>query len=197
MKQFEFAGKTYDYRRDDLQCQLGERCVEVPIILDLLSAYKGRNILEVGNVLRKYEHSLNHTVIDRHEQGDCLNIDVIEYVPEEKPDLIVSVSTIEHIGYDMGEEDNPDKLIQFFEWVEKTLPIGGELLFTFPIGYNPFLDFIVKDKEKIGKMFLTRKQAIRRVSDDNRWEQSLIDWDAKYDYPFEYGNLVFIGVLSK
>jgi len=142
MKQFEFACKPYEYRRDDLQCQLGERCIEVPIILDLLKEYKGRNIIEVGNVLRKYDESLSHLVIDRHEQGDCLNVDVVTYEPPEKPDLIVSVSTIEHIGFDMGEEENPDKLIQFFEWVNKVLPVGGELIFTIPIGYNKFLDSI-------------------------------------------------------
>lgn len=197
MKQFEFGSKKYEYRRDDLQCQLGERCVEVPIALDILRQFKGRNIIEVGNVLRKYDSSLDHLVIDRHEKGDCLNVDVVTYEPEQKPDLIISISTVEHIGYDMGEEDNPDKLIQFFEWANRVLPVGGEFIFTFPIGYNPFLDAIVKDKDKLGTMYFTRKQAMRRVSDDNLWEQSIVDWNAKYGFPFEYGNLVFIGGMTK
>ena len=197
MKQFKFAGKTYEYRRDDLQCQLGERCVEVPIVLDMLSKYKGRNILEVGNVLRKYDSSLEHIVIDKHEKGDCLNIDVIDYQPPELPDVILSVSTIEHIGYDMGEELNPDKLIQFFEWANKVLPVGGEFIFTIPIGYNTYLDSILKAKDTIGKLYFSRKQALRRVTQDNQWEQTVLDWSAKYGSPFEYGNMVFIGVMTK
>ena len=197
MKQFNALGRKYTYRRDDLQCQLGERGMEVPIVLDWMVPFKGTNILEVGNVLRKYDQSFDQVVIDAHEKGDCINIDVLEYEPKEKPDLIVSVSTIEHIGYDMGEVMNPDKTIQFFEWVNKTLPKGGEFIFTVPVGYNQFLDFILRTKEKFGDLVYQRKLFMRRTTADNQWEESEPDWNARYGEPFEYGNLVMLGAMIK
>ena len=193
MKQFRYDGKIYEYRRDDLQCQLGERCVEVPIAIDILSKFKYGNILEVGNVLHKYIDS-NLTTIDKHEEAEnCINADVLNFIPDEKPDLIISISTIEHIGFDMGEVVEPGKTQKFFEWVMETLPVGGELFFTFPIGYNKTLDEFIQDN--IWK--LHSFGAMKRINQDNEWIECDIDWKAKYGEPYEYGNMIFIGRILK
>jgi hypothetical protein len=193
MKQFRYNGKSYEYRRDDLQCQLGERCIEVPIAIDILSQFKYGNIIEVGNVLQKYINS-HLTVIDKYDTNDgCINLDVLEYIPQEKPDLIISISTIEHIGFDMGESNDPSKIPKFFEWVGKVLPIGGELFFTFPIGYNPTLDAFVQDNIWNMHSF----GAMKRISQTNEWQECDLDWSSKYGEPYEYGNMVFIGRILK
>ena len=90
-----------------------ERAVEIPIILDKIQFYhyQGGRILEVGNVLSNYVH-FQHDIIDKYDKSEgVINQDVVDFQPAEnendKYDLIVSISTIEHVGWDETPRDVP------------------------------------------------------------------------------------------
>ena len=59
-----------------------------------------KNIFEVGSVLSHY-FPINHDVLDKYEKGHgVINQDVVDFKPHNKYDLIVSISTLEHVGFD-------------------------------------------------------------------------------------------------
>ncbi|MBT3614639.1 MAG: hypothetical protein HN524_01475, partial [Verrucomicrobia bacterium] len=77
-----------------------ERAVEVPIAQEFIERFAGKRVLEVGNVTPHYLDTA-HTVLDKYERGPgIINEDIAGYSPPERFDLILSVSTFEHIGYD-------------------------------------------------------------------------------------------------
>ena len=79
-----------------------ERAIEVPIILELLKEYKGKNVLEVGNVMHLYcKRSSKTHVLDKYESGkDVINKDIINFKPSKKYNAVISISTLEHVGWD-------------------------------------------------------------------------------------------------
>ncbi len=98
---FALDGEVYPYlyhRRHPTW--LNERTVEVPIARRMVERHRGTRILEVGNVLGLYGPR-EHLVVDKYERAPgVLNVDALDFRDERGYDLIVSVSTIEHIGWD-------------------------------------------------------------------------------------------------
>ena len=91
---------------------LNERAVEVPIIFHVIARWPGRRMLELGNVLSHYG-SVAHDVLDKYEVGEhVINQDVVEYQPSARYDMIVSISTLEHVGWDEQPRD-PQKSYNF------------------------------------------------------------------------------------
>ena len=122
----------------------GERCVEVPIALHYLEQAAGMNVLEVGNVLSHYRE-VTHDVLDKFEKGrSVINEDILTYSPQKKYDLILSISTFEHIGFD-DEADEPSgkKIIAAIGACRRLLSPSGRLIITVPLGYNPELDALI------------------------------------------------------
>ena len=77
-----------------------ERCVEIPVVRSMLSAANNEDILEVGNVLKHY-YWFPHDVLDKYEKAPgVINQDVVEFAPRKKYSTIVSISTLEHVGFD-------------------------------------------------------------------------------------------------
>jgi hypothetical protein len=74
--------------------------IEVPIIYEMVKeaeAY-GQKVLEVGNVLSHYFH-VNHDIVYKYEKAKgVINEDVINFRLPKKYDLIISISTLEHMG---------------------------------------------------------------------------------------------------
>ena len=63
---------------------------------------------------------------------------------------IVSISTIEHVGWDETPRD-PNKIPRALEnLTTRCLAPGGEIVVTLPIGYNTYLDKLLKELEKKG-----------------------------------------------
>jgi len=141
---FRFGGVTHRYF-----CHLynatwrNERAVEIPIVCAYVTEFKGRRgskMLEVGNVLGHYLKGY-HPVIDKYESGECIiNNDIADYAPVKKYDLIVSISTLEHVGWDEAA-GSPSKLLEAIDNLKRNvLTSDGKLLATMPLGYNPYLD---------------------------------------------------------
>ena len=113
---------------------LNERCIEIPLALDFLRP--GMRVLEVGRVLDHYR-PFPHDCVDKFEPG-AVNVDVVDYKPSENYDLILSISTLEHVGWD--EDRNREKIHVAIRHLRSLLKPGGVLVATLPTGYNQNLD---------------------------------------------------------
>ena len=143
---FVLDGREYDYLWHPLEATWrSERAVEIPIGLAALARTDPRSTLEVGNVLRKYAGAhAAHEVIDRYEQAPGVtNADALTFAGGPY-DLIVSISTLEHVGYDELPRDAA-KAIAAVENLRRLLSPRGEMLATIPVGYNRDLDDALRD----------------------------------------------------
>lgn len=117
-KTFRFDGREYEYPFHPYnRTWKNERSVEIPIVRAILLRHHGARILEVGNVLAHY-FPIQHDVIDKYEVlPGVINQDILAFVPAEKYDLILSISRLEHIGWDEQPKD-PPKLLQAIQHVQ-------------------------------------------------------------------------------
>lgn len=102
-----------------------------------MKKYKGRKILEVGNVLSHY-FPVNHDIVDKYEKADgVINQDVIDFYPSKRYDLIISISTLEHVGWDENLRDHkilrdPMKVLHAIENLKRLLAPEGKWLSPYP-----------------------------------------------------------------
>jgi len=147
-------------------------------------------VLEVGNVTPHYLDTA-HTVLDKYERGPgIINEDIADYSPTERFDLILSVSTFEHIGYDdEANGESGEKISQAITICRGLLTAGGQLVLTLPLGYNPALDRMIAD----GKLGCDRAIFLKRTG---RLAWQTVDAGAalacEYGRPFPYANAVMI-----
>lgn len=122
------------------------RRYEIPIFLHLFNEYSGKRILEVGNVINHYRTVYEHTVLDKYEQSlGVINEDIIDYKPRNKFDVVLSCSTLEHVGYDEPVKDRLGFKKAVDNIMDNVLKPGGVLICSVPLGYNPGLDRILAD----------------------------------------------------
>lgn len=157
---------------------MNERAVEVALAAEVLRAHGGQSVLEVGNVTRHYLPG-DHPVVDKYERAEGVsNTDVVDLDSPDTYDLILTVSTLEHVGLDEDVLD-PEKPVRAIEALKRALKPGGLLWMTIPVGYNPDLDRALRS----GRSGFTRTQALRRHPRRNLWRQVPPDevWSAEYD----------------
>ena len=174
---------------------VGERMVELPIAARLLDQHKANLVLEVGNVLSHYFRR-NHIVVDKYEIGPgVINIDILDFNPLERFDLILSISTFEHIGFD---DDTPSssgqKIIAAISHCRSLLSDTGRLVITFPTGYNTELDALVSQKA----LGATRMSFLNRVG-PRQWKECDLQTalTSLYRSRFPYGNALVVAEFSK
>lgn len=138
--EFALGGESYALlRRRHGLTWVTERAVEVPVAGRLLERHSGERILEVGNVLSHYM-PVGHEVVDKYERAPGVrNVDVLDLPPEPDHDLIVTVSTLEHVGRDERPRE-PERAVRALDHLRGLLRPGGTLFATVPVGYNPELD---------------------------------------------------------
>jgi hypothetical protein len=161
-KTFQFRGKSYNYFFDLRgQTWRTERSVEIPIVWKIVNEnqIKNKKILEVGNVLyQRFPISLD--VVDKYEvMKGVINEDIVEFNPTKKYDLIASISTMEHVGWDEKPRD-PPKILRGLQKLKTLLSPSGQLIVTMPLGYNQYLDDLIKDDYQ----FLDNQYYMKRVS---------------------------------
>jgi hypothetical protein len=148
-KTFQFQGQVFAcfYHRYNMTWA-GERAIEIPIARWYLEQCAGRNILEVGNVLSHY-FPIAHEVLDKFEAGaGIINEDIIAFRPAKQYDLILSLSTFEHIGFDDEAEDSSARKIRAaIVACRSFLKPDGKFVLTVPLGYNPDLDRMIRGSE--------------------------------------------------
>lgn len=156
-----------------------ERAVEVPVIAALVERRAGARILEVGNVLSHYGRT-DHAVVDKYERAPgVLNRDVMELDGLGPLDLIVAVSTLEHVGWD-EEPREPGRAAEAVRRLIALLASGGELVITVPVGYNADFDRALRT----GELRPDRAAALRREPGTTRWREvpTAEAWSAPYDF---------------
>ena len=101
---FDFGGASYRYFWPlDMTARRSERAVELPIVWDRVARANAASTLEIGNVMSNF-FRVRHLVVDKYERvPGVVNEDVVDFSPARSFDLIVSVSTLEHVGWDYGE----------------------------------------------------------------------------------------------
>jgi SAM-dependent methyltransferase len=143
-RSFTFRGRTmrYFYHRYNLTWS-NERSVEIPIVLHEIERLEPTRMLEIGNVLAHYGRS-GHDVIDKYEVAPGVrNEDVVDFASQVSYDLIVCVSTLEHVGWDEPTRD-AGKIPRAIAHLAKCLAPGGRILVTLPLGYNHDLDRLLE-----------------------------------------------------
>lgn len=165
---FTFRGNEYRYFRH-VYNSAGQnmRAVEVPIVWEFVRGREWENILEIGNVLSHYR-SVGWPVLDaREKRPGVINADIMAWQPEQPFDRIISISTLEHVGYGRyAHITEPgttpaDALQRIRGWL---VPCGKALL-TVPIGYNQMLD----EQLMSGTLPFDDVYFMRRISDRNEW----------------------------
>lgn len=190
---FTFQGDNFSYFYHIYNTTwVNERTVEVPVIWNIVKNNRGKRILELGNVLSHY-FPVDHDILDKHEKADgVINQDMVDFQPSEKYDLIVSISTLEHIGLDESPR-TPMKILHAIENLKKCLRPGGTAVVTLPLGYNFEMDKLLKE----GKIQFTKKYCLKRISVDE-WIET--DWEnvknLKYNDPFPFANGIVIGIIE-
>ncbi|MBX9852896.1 MAG: DUF268 domain-containing protein [Cytophagaceae bacterium] len=205
-RRFHFNNKTYTYFFHSYNSTWrNERVVEIPIIQEIIKTHQGKNILELGNVLSHY-FKTSHLVVDKYESGNkVINQDILDFNTEEKFDIIISISTIEHIGWDEKPED-PKKILRTFEKLKQLLSPGGKIYFTVPLGYNPHLDDLIKNnKITLKQIHYLQRQNNNKIpgllqntpSYNNFWKEVKLEEikELTYGHPFPHANIIAFGVI--
>lgn len=169
-----------------------ERSVEIPIVMEMVQRYQGKRILEIGNVLSHY-FRFEHDICDKYEGGvGVITKDVVDFQSDKKYDLIVSISTLEHVGWDENPRDDM-KIPSAINHLKTLVSKGGVMIITLPIGYNGALDKLLKD----GVLEFTEQYQLIRISIGNEWKVAA--WKdvqfAKYNSPFPFANALVIGII--
>lgn len=176
---FSWDGRTLPYFVDHYHYTwLNERTVEIALALDLLEHQPEAEVLEIGNVLGHYT-DLTHPVVDKYEHAPgVLNADVADLDLGRTFDLVMAVSTLEHVGLDEDTVD-PAKAARAVERLHAHLKQGGLLWVTHPVGYNLALD----EQIRSGELAFTRLRGLRREDSRNCWREVPVEevWGTPYD----------------
>ncbi len=149
---------------------VGERTIEVAFAKSFLARYVGKKVLEVGNVMSGYTKIdlTNHLVLDKYEKGaNIINKDIIDLKDVKKYDAILSVSTMEHVGYDETPRTK-GKAIEALRKMMRALKPHGEMLVTVPIGHNPEIDQMLRSNS----LKFNEVHFLKRISALNSWAET-------------------------
>ena len=172
-----------------------ERKVEIPIAISYIKEYLKSNskpILEIGAVLPHYYPAAKHDVVDKFEKKNgIINEDVITFKPTVKYDLIISISTLEHVGFDDDIKDPNGILKALANLKSNCLSKKGKMIITIPIGYNKYVDQHLAEK----KLGFDEEYYLRR-SGFNKWKQSNREECLNIRYGFLRANAIAVGVIN-
>ena len=190
-RSFSFRGKKYHYFYDIINnTWINERSVEVSIVMETVNKNLGKRILEIGNVLSNY-YDLPHEVVDKYEKApNVINQDVVDFKSNEKYDLIISISTLEHVGWDEKPRDD-EKIPKALENLRNLLKLDGTMIVTLPFGYNQALNRHLNQ----GTIRFNEQYYLLRTG-SNSWREA--SWDEVketiFGNPYSGANGLIIGI---
>lgn len=195
MRTFQAFGREFEYKPD-----IGERVIEIPIAVEILSHWNSQDVIEVGSNMVCHEHMLpngvQHRVVDLFDKRPKVeNLDAcdIDYTGKN----VLCVSTLEH--FDMPEYGNT--VVGGTKGQDCFLKIVGqsnEFFITLPIGHNLKLDQWLQPLLQTD-WWKTHSWTFKQVNGPTAsninvlsvWEQQVeIDWLAQYNQPFKYANVI-------
>lgn len=164
---------------------MNERDIELPFGFEALSRAEGR-VLEVGNTSqRSYPDLPLRDIVCRYDElggrYPVYHEDIISWDAGVRYDLIVSLSTLEHVGHDYDEVMDNGKAIRAVVHCMQLLVPGGEFVFTIPCAFHGSLEFWLVDRpwEQMAMM--------ERVSTENEWVQRPVAEHTPSYYPSKWG----------
>lgn len=195
-REFTFRGQTFPcFYAPYNMTWIGERMIEIPIIRAVIVQYSGRRVLEVGNVLSHYS-PVAHEIIDKYETGHgVINVDVTQFRPPHRYDLIISISTFEHIGFDdASDSSSGGKILEAIRHCRGLLAPAGRLIITVPTGYNPELDELLSS----GRLGAVRYDCLRRVQKRD-WESCTLEeaLNRPYRSVYPYANALVVAEFDR
>lgn len=160
IKSFIFNGIKLDYFYHSYNNhRLTERTVEIPIIKHYIEITNPGNILEIGNVTNHYytyfsTFKIDKTVVDKYEKAfGVINEDIISFSAETKFDLVISISTFEHMDFNgRGNYKSSHAVDACVHVCENLLSNGGYFILTIPVGQNIAFDAIIFNGELDNKL---------------------------------------------
>ena len=193
---FKFQGNIYHYLFHPYNTTWkNERTVVIPIVWNIVTKYQEekKRILEFGNVL-SYVFEVSHDVLDKYEIMDgIVNEDVVNFHPSQQYDLIVSIFTLQSVGWDETPRDNK-KFIYAIENLKTILAENGQLIIIHVLGYNLEMDKFLKN----GMIQFNEEYYLKRIS-NYKWQEA--SWedvkDLEYDYSIPTARGVIVGIIKK
>ena len=196
---FLFQGKRYRYFIHKYNVTWrNERMIEIPILKHVLQETDG-DVLEVGNVTSHY-FEVNHDIVDKYERANGVATqDVTEIDTPKRYDLIISISTLEHVGWDENPDhsqlvNDPEKILKAIAKLRDLLKPNGKIVITVPLGYNPHLDNLLKS----GGLKFDKQFFMKRTSRGSAWVEAT--WvevkDTDFNKHVPTANAVLIGILQ-
>jgi hypothetical protein len=171
----------------------GERVVEIGYAKKFLGNRNYEHFLEVGNVMSHYLR-VGHDVLDKYEiSTGVINEDIVDFSPSHKYDVILSISTVEHVGFDepIMEEGKATRAILR---IRELLREGGVALITTPLGYNSEIDEVVLKNS----LNFSQEIFMKRVSSLNRWVQTTKEEPIlRYDSKYKFANFLALLIIEK
>jgi SAM-dependent methyltransferase len=188
---FKFNGEIYNYFYHTYHTTWkNERSIEIPIIQRYIDSNKYKNVLEVGNVLSHY-FPVSYDIVDKYEEGEhVINTDVVDFNPKKRYNLIISISTIEHIGYDEKIKD-PMKIRKALAHLKTLLAPNGKIIISVPLDYNPEMDKLIKYEKTFSELYYLKRIAVDKWIEVNKEDIK----NAKFNYPFPKDNALVIGII--
>ncbi|MDA1044747.1 MAG: hypothetical protein O3C57_05930 [Verrucomicrobia bacterium] len=190
-KSFVLNGEKVAYRIDPRILNT-ERIVEIGLATATIEKRCDGSWLEIGNVLSNYLRS-RHDIVDKYEHAPGVqNEDIVAFNPGKRYDLVVSLSTLEHVGFDEPEIE-PEKILHAIKHIkENLLAPGGIFLATVPIGHNPHLDkYLNEERWGFSETFY-----MKRTAAWGTWRQ--VDREeamrSTYGQPYACANAIAIGM---
>lgn len=191
---FTFRGHSYRYfwHRYNATWR-NERAIEVPIARSFLAGVSPDDVLEIGNVLSHYG-PVSHGVVDKYEQTEGVrNEDVCDFRTNKRYELILSISTLEHVGWDEEPRDET-KVLRAIENVCGLLAPEGKLVVTIPVGYNPAIDHMIEQ----GRISFTERTYLKRNPRRNQWHE-VSDVEVRhpqYDRQTNCAHELLVGIIG-
>jgi hypothetical protein len=166
-----------------------ERCVEIGLGRRAVQNHRAEEVLEVGNVL-PLAGTTGQTVVDKYEHGaGVLNVDIVDFDPGRTYELVVSLSTLEHVGWDEIPQD-PGKAASALDVIDR---LGSKLLVTIPVGVHPRLESAFLDGPFDDVVLLVKTGRRARWEPRPLAERSTI----RYGEPYACGNGILVGMRGQ
>lgn len=190
---FAFRGRNFPYFIHWYNATFdNERALEIPLALHAIRLAGAGKVLEIGNVLSHYT-SFAHDILDKYECGkDVIHEDVVSFIPASRYDLIISLSTLEHVGFD-EEPKEPAKIIRAVQNLRSCLAPGGRIVATIPVGYNPHITPLLRSGELFDAQHYFARVSATNVFREVSKEEAL---SKQFNTPFTFGNGIVIGLIG-
>ncbi len=190
-KIFSFQKEKYEYLINKITF-FNERMVEVPIFRRIIEKNKDKKILEVGHVLHNF-FPITHDVLDKYESSrGVINEDIATFNTPKKYDLVISISTLEHVGWDEDPRE-PEKIIEAFKNLKNITKKGGQIIFSVPWGYNSVLDRLIIEKNPL----ITESLFLKKIRFDE-WKQTTLDEmrSSRYKLKVPCATGIVVGIIK-